>query len=40
MAEYENKDTTRARVKSQQEQSNRDRKMYIITSKKVDGVVH
>ena len=33
MAKYTNKDPRRARVKSQQEQSNRDRKIYIITSK-------
>ena len=37
MAEYIG--STRARVKSQQELSNRSRKIYNITPKKVDGVV-
>ena len=39
IAECVNKHPTRARVKSQQEQPNRDCKIYIITIKKVDGVV-
>ena len=37
MAEYTS--STRARVKSQQEQSNRDCKIYIIPPKTVDGFV-
>ena len=40
MAAHKNKGTTRAYVKSQQEQSNKVRKIYIITPKKVNGVVH